>query len=466
MADAGPPPKKRSLFNKPSWSKPQALDNGNELFHRSNHTYVDVAAQAERDKRRRLARKEREKARREEDERAGKRQRVSSPDEDDEDDHTSSDESTHKSEDENAQPEITKAVPRPVASRTSPQKRAGSPKSLIKRYEAECAARKLGEEQKLKPQTSIIIDLEDDEDAPVTSARHETPDVIRGRPPKPYEEEDEPASDEEFPELARQAREKARRKKLESDIVSATQDPPLSAGSDGHLQRSQPAHLPIPSPPPPDPVLSILITSSIPNTDLLIVNRRLSQRLKEVKQAWAQRQRFSPEFTETIFLTWRGQRLFDVTSCKSLGISVDANGNIREKGDGLGELDGKIHLEVMTAEILEAYKKVKNSVAVEIEEKVKEAPVVEKKEPGVKIICKAKEFSDFKLVVKPVSSQSKFCRSTTANLDLAYIDIEDRQRFQVSLRCCEQGGLSILRRGQAISRYEDRRDRAQRYGHD
>ncbi|KAK4690952.1 hypothetical protein P7C71_g5943, partial [Lecanoromycetidae sp. Uapishka_2] len=400
MADSASP-RKRSLFNKPSWSKPQALSNGNELFHRSTQTYVDVAAQAERDKQKRLARKEREKARRAEDERAGKRQRISSPDEDDEDDNTSSDESNHRTEHEDTQNPISKSQPKPPAHPTTLPKPLHSPKSLIKRYEAECAAKKMKEEQNSKPQSSVIIDLEDDEDACEGSGIRDTTEPTVLKLQNSANEDDQPASDEEFPELARQAREKARRKRLEQDIVSVTPDPSTSGGPDEYSYGPQSTHLPTPPPPPPDPVLSLLITSAIPNTDSLIVNRRLSQRLKEVKQAWAQRQGFSPEFIDTIFLTWRGKRLFDVTSCKSLGLSVDSTGNIREKDNIFSDMDGKIHLEVMTADSFEAHKKARNREVIGEEEKEEEATVVTKKEPGIRIICKAKDFSDFKLVVKP-----------------------------------------------------------------
>lgn len=446
MVDSAPP-KKRSLFNKPSWSKPQALSNANELFHRSNQTYVDVAAQAERDRKKKLARKEHERAQREETEaRAGKRQRISSDsDEDDEDDHSSSDESSHVSCDERVQPPITKAQPKTVPPPTSPQKPPASPKTLIKRYEAKVAAKRLEEQQQQqKHQISNIIDLEDDEDASDGPGHLDTTNVAVVRPPKPPEEDDQPASDEEFPELARQAREKARRKRLQEDITSGIPDPPPSAGSDSYLQESQSTHLPTPPPPPSDPILQILITSTIPNTDSLIVSRRLSQRLKEVKQAWTQRQRFNPEYSETIFLTWRGKKLFDVTSCKSLGISVDHNGIVREKGDIFGEMDGKIHIEAMTAEILETYKKAKNREVVEEEEKVDEVAVVERKEPGVKIICKAKDYPDFKLVVKPVSTQTSIHLLCYAEWFPVYFSIEDRHCFQITQQCRRQGGFFIL----------------------
>ena len=396
-------PRKRSLFNKPAWSKPQALSNGNDLFHRSNQTYVDAAAEAERQRKRELARKEHERARLAESEgRAGKRQRISS-DEEDEDEGSGSDENPGHTEDKKGSPSITKKIGENIPPPVSPQKPKNSPKSLIERYEAVIGAQVLDIERKLKAKPSTVINIEDDENSSESPGRGNSPDIVIVNPPKPSEEDDQTASDEEFPELARQAREKARRKRLEEDIA-VTLDPPPSAGSDGYLQRSQSTHQSTPPPPPPDPVLQLLITSNIPNTESLIVNRRLSQRLKEVKVIWTQRQQFTPDFAETVFLVWRGKRCFNVTSCKSLGITVDSNGNIRTNRDSLEDLNGQIHLEAMTEEIFEAYRKAKrHEVASEEEKQAEEATVIEEeKVPEVRIILKAKGFADFKLKVKPV----------------------------------------------------------------
>lgn len=67
--------------------------------------------------------------------------------------------------------------------------------------------------------------------------------------------------------------------------------------------------------------------------------------------------------------------------------------------------EGRIHLEAMTTEILEAYKKAKrNNVPVGEGDLVQEDTMVEQKqETQIRIICKAKGFNDFKLIVKPVS---------------------------------------------------------------
>jgi len=83
-------------------------------------------------------------------------------------------------------------------------------------------------------------------------------------------------------------------------------------------------------PPPPNPILSLLIHSTLPNTTPLLVKRRLNQRLKEVRLAWINKQltsgvsqdaSFPPP--DKIILTWRNKRCYDFTSCASLGLVID-----------------------------------------------------------------------------------------------------------------------------------------------
>jgi len=210
-------------------------------------------------------------------------------------------------------------------------------------------------------------------------------------------------SDDEFPELARQAREKARRKRLEEDMASAIPDPPSISQKD-HQQRPQSTHQPTPPSPPADPVLDILITSTIPNTEPLIVKRKLSQRLKDVKLAWAERQHFSQDFTDSVFLIWRGKRIFDHTTCRSLGYKSSSNGRIMASRDSMMDDEGRVHMEVMTRDMFEAYKKAKVNDVLDTKKDRSQEPVIEeqKQEAQIKIICKAKGFSDFKLIVKLV----------------------------------------------------------------
>ena len=401
-------PAKRTLFKPPIWSKPKLLTHGTDLFHRSNQTYKDHAVEEERQRKRKLARKERERARRAENEgHVEKRPRISESGDDD-DDQTGSEESSLQSEDENkkreASPASEKLKDGACASKL-PQPKKPS-KSLLDCFEAAVPTRKSESCQALKPHASQIVDLENGDDLPVAPTRSMNLDPSSNNRKKSLPQDEESISDEEFPELARQAREKARRKRLEEDAASVTPDPFLSSQEVycRHLERTYVETPPPPSSPPPDPVLQIFIDSSIPNTAPLIVNRKLSQRLKDVRLAWIERQHFPPDVADKIFLAWRGKRLFDVTTCRSLGISSGQNGRILAKGNNIVDHEGRIHMEAMTTEILQAYKKVKTiGTPKEEEGPGAKAPAEQpNEEPQIKIICKAKGFADFKLLVKQV----------------------------------------------------------------
>ncbi|KAF5865665.1 hypothetical protein ETB97_003083 [Aspergillus alliaceus] len=71
-----------------------------------------------------------------------------------------------------------------------------------------------------------------------------------------------------------------------------------------------------------DAVVQILITSKLENTKSLIVHRKISQSLRDVRLAWCNRQSIPKDMQSSIFLTWKGKRLFDVTTCRSLGIDM------------------------------------------------------------------------------------------------------------------------------------------------
>ncbi|KAL8918508.1 MAG: hypothetical protein Q9208_007315 [Pyrenodesmia sp. 3 TL-2023] len=405
------PSQKRPLFTKPSWATEDKSGNATDFFRRSNQSYVNIAAEAERKRQRKLARKEKERAGAESyEEPAEKRRRISGDsDSENDSDHSSSDDGVNltKRDIMRKSPPLAKA---PVKKEEQCQFLAqpkGSPISLSKRYETEFAAK--------KPLPSNIIDLEDEDDAPKEDQDEEmeVTAVKRAEPP-PEDDDDFPLSDDEFAELARKAREKARRKRLEADVFSTNCELPSSGRPDDRFGGPVAAQEQAPPPAAPDPVVSILITSRIANTNPLIVNRKVSQRLKDVRVTWCQRQGFSPEFTATVFMTWRGKRLFDVTTCRSLGIGVDFNGNIVMKGqkDILGEEERQIHMEAMTEEILEETKRQKRREAdgegqgeVEAQEDQPAAP--EQKEPQVRIILKAKGYSDFKLIVKPATKVSR-----------------------------------------------------------
>lgn len=406
-------PLKRPLFNKPAWSRPQKVASPAEFFHRSSSAYADVAAEAERKRKAKLAKREAERAKAETEATVNgdaKRQRISSDSDDD------SDGTSDQSDRDNTSKQLSKEKERQIsvisegqngARATIPPKREPSPKTLSKRYESCINVQKA--EAEPKQNSSNIIDLEDSGDEMPASDDGDDCKMIQPKKAPPPEEDEFPASDDEYAELARKAREKARRKRLEEDIISATHKASPSLEPEGHSQRSLSAPQQPAAPPPPDPEVHILITSPLDNTKPLIVKRKLSQRLKDVRVAWCQYQQFTPDMSDTIFLTWRCKRLFDVTTCKGLGIAVDEDGNVSSKGETrlFGEEEQKLHMEAMTAGLFEERKKAKQRKMQEEQDGINEEEETmmpqKPEEPQVRIILKAKGFDDFKLKVKAVS---------------------------------------------------------------
>ena len=395
------PPVKRALFNKPAWSRPQNLASPVDFFHRANSASLDPVVEAERKRKARAAKKEAEKARQKAEEQpAEKRRRVSGDDDDDL--YGVSDQEVKPSFPDKPNGSIERADTDEgvCTSRKSSLKREPLSKSLSKRFEDETIVKEVGKKPVLQP--SDIIDLEEsdeDEDLKVTQ--------VNKPPPPPPEEEDFPASDEEYAELVRKAREKARRKRLQDDILAETQKQPISLERDSVSQQSFSAQASTP-PPPLDPEVFILVTSRLENAVPLIVKRKLSQRLKDVRLSWCFRNQFTEDMTSSIFLTWRGRRLFDVTSCKSLGIAVDKEGRVmaKDQEDVLADEERKIHMEAMTEDIYEAYQKAKRRATEQQDEDKDEEQPPPKQKPSevqVKLVLKAKGFADFKVIAKPVS---------------------------------------------------------------
>ncbi|PYI09063.1 hypothetical protein BO78DRAFT_395136 [Aspergillus sclerotiicarbonarius CBS 121057] len=102
-------------------------------------------------------------------------------------------------------------------------------------------------------------------------------------------------------------------------------------------------------------IVQILITSKIANTKPLIVRRRMHQPLKDVRLAWCNRQKFTKEMQASVFLTWKGKRLFDVTTCRSLGIQTNRGSFVGLEEYDPFQVDGEgiqVHMEAATEDSL------------------------------------------------------------------------------------------------------------------
>lgn len=255
--------------------------------------------------------------------------------------------------------------------------------------------------------TSEVIELGDstDDEASKGGSAGKGP----AQRPAPVQDEDD-ESDEELAALARQARH--RRLQRNPSSMSATPDvtSKASPSQSGHADSN---HL---DQPPPDPPVKMLIVSRIADTGPLIVYRKLSQNLKEVRIAWCRHQGFDEDFTQRIFLIHRMRRVYDVTTCRSLGLDTDAEGKITMKGAEGKEGVDQLALEAVTEDIFNQLRdeKAKEDAKrtgqwdpeayVETEEEAPaEKPAAEQL---LGIVLKAKDKPDFKLKVKPVSQQT------------------------------------------------------------
>jgi hypothetical protein len=393
------------LFNRPAWSKPQVIINtdANDFFNRSDETYATIAAREQARRKRKIAKKKAEATSTSEESGSSKRRHISGEsDSGSESDESSSDEGviSIKSSDVDAKEAKT------IAESSSPARPRVSPRSSVKtQTTAVLKAERLG------PAQASIIALDDDSDEQVILDTDDELEIVVVKKAPALEYDDTVESEEEFPELAREAREKGKAQQLNEDLAAGTSsNPTQSAVQDLVSQDAQPLQQPTP-PRIEEPIVSILISSTLPNTRAIIFNRRLSQRLKDVRLVWAQKQGFSEEVVQSIILVWRGKRMFDATSCKSMGIGLDADGNVVMKGekDFLGEENREIHMEAMTEEMFENARKEKERQAQGIEsegEDEDETFEVPEKVHKIRIIVKGRGFEDFKLLVKEVGFTS------------------------------------------------------------
>jgi hypothetical protein len=241
----------------------------------------------------------------------------------------------------------------------------------------------------------LVVELEDSEPEEITY--DDEPEVV------------EQDSDDDFAELAKQARARKLREDSAKDSKARCTMSPVDGYNHGNGAISS-------TPASSDPAAKLLITSPIPNTKPLVVFRKLSQRLQEIRQVWCDRQEFSKDFAAGVFLIYRMRRVFDVTTCRSLGLDVDINGNVVAKGLETIEGAENVHLEAVTDEIFAQMKaerekdgRVRHGLREPEEAGAEtteagapdEPPALE--EPVIRILLLSKDRRDpFRIKVKPV----------------------------------------------------------------
>jgi len=426
-AAPAPPPKKKSLFTKSLWNnpaKPAEQKEGIDFFSRAEEMWPERLAEEKRKRQKKLVKLERKRStvsaeRKPSSTPDSKRRRVSK----EEPERHSSEGSVNHDDPVEAswtRRESTLSTPgsRKSYSSSSRQKPQASPTSLAERYSRDLHAKN---KEPSVVATKGYISLSDSDNeagdvqgisngAPQPISLDEDDDVLPVAPKPVPVEVDPDMSDEEFPDLAREAREREQRKAMEclkagrsfenknhDTNGSNTPDYPVD-----DVFQERPSGL-------EDPMVEIFVSSVIEGTNPLIVRRKLSQKLREVRLVWCDKQSISGQpfpksIKDSIFLTWRGKKLFDMTSCKSLGLKLDGAGQLYSDADGV--LDGKVHFEAWTQDLFEQNQRRLAAKKLDDEdepEEAKEDPVVE-----IRVTLMAKGKKELKLKVRPTTPIQKF----------------------------------------------------------
>lgn len=336
---------KRNLFSKPAWAAAATSapppDEGS-IFGR-NVVYEDIL-QAEKAKRERKAAKAKSRAEDVTSEGSeSKRRRISESLEKDKD-AVSSDLEVHETGSPPGEKrDKGKKSPHRRVTRSTPKKEKlltdgldGSPKTY--------------QSPRRRPRAkspSIALDEDPEEDDELVMLSPPRPNATSSSKQKKnknvkdtlVDEDSDEEEDEYLRQLKQKAREKARLQRR--DLTAERPSTPLrgtstaaesvrSASVSTDVAQSRPVssssaaaahqdHLSRPKTPAleireDDAEVKILIQSEIPNTRPLIVKRKASQSLKQVKEFWCMKFELDEDLARTVFFTWKGTRLFDSTT--------------------------------------------------------------------------------------------------------------------------------------------------------
>ncbi|KAL4900628.1 hypothetical protein BDW74DRAFT_161847 [Aspergillus multicolor] len=155
-------------------------------------------------------------------------------------------------------------------------------------------------------------------------------------------------------------------------------------------------------------VVHILITSELANTKPLIIQRKMSQSLKGVRLAWCARQNLPKELHQDVFLTWKGRRLFDVTTCRSLNICAHTKEQSPFDEFFTNADDCRVNMEAVTEEIHAA----RHRSQLNMVESNRTFPVLAElqdaeQHAGIEIILKCPGHSDYKIHAPVVANISQ-----------------------------------------------------------
>ena len=178
-----------------------------------------------------------------------------------------------------------------------------------------------------------------------------------GKPPDEENDDTKNDSDSDVERLARRAEARKRREAQShstsngrtgaSPTFRSPKRPPPAAGLTPRppSSTSQPANPtarpPSSTPASTQPILTIFINSFLPNTSPIMFRIHLDHKLRIIRQKFCERYALPPDIAKEVFLKWRDFKLYDSTTCKTMGITVDeGTGEVLYRDKVVGRTDG------------------------------------------------------------------------------------------------------------------------------
>lgn len=427
------PMSKKSFFRKPTWATTAPLTEPRDFFRHSDTVYDSILREKERRRQKNVQKKlSKVNVEAAEEGRENKRRRISSDEEDLEEEGQSDAETA-------STVSLKEATAKTEAKREASVNGTRSPVNTRPSLRTEIST------SKAKPLVEVcasmvsqVIDLDSGDEK-----GQNAPKIPEMKVPNqlPDEEMSEEEDDEYVLQLKQKARERDRLRKLGIDPADnlrkssrgpeVQQRPPSFSDDHSNLRQSHAA----PTPPPgkDEIIVQILITTEIPNAKPLLVNRKVSQPMRQVREVWCARQNFSDEMKAKVVFTWRGKRLYDTTTSTHLLNVLKKERHRRTEGfDDEEEEDpsnGRIEVKAMTKEMYDeaSLRKDRGETGTQAdnitEEAIQSRQSTERsttpKEPEYKVLLKAQELEAFHLKVRP---STKIARMMAAFKKMRQID--------------------------------------------
>ncbi|KAK4241962.1 hypothetical protein C8A03DRAFT_40670 [Achaetomium macrosporum] len=164
-----------------------------------------------------------------------------------------------------------------------------------------------------------------------------------------------------------------------------------------------------------DAIVNIFVESRVPGASKpILVKRRLNQTFQLILDVWVATTRgkgieIPDDVASSLFLTWKGNKIYGHSTLASLGVEVDEMGNLK-RSEGDGYFRGGLQLEIWNEEAYAEYLKHRGKEralklgaddgdlsAAESEDEPLPPPP---KKKGIKIVLKAKEHEPLKLMTR------------------------------------------------------------------